>query len=173
MAVRAAVLALGGSLLGRLLAGDGGHRGPRIECAAGHEAQFVAYRDKPVAIVVGPVRLRRARYHCSVCGHGTAPRDGQLEVAGASLTPGLRRMIDRAGAAAPFTPAAGLLAELAGVTVNAKAVQRAAETDGQAAAAAAAITARAEAIRAATLVPLPPSPMPDILYVAIDGTGCR
>ena len=32
LAIRTAVLALGGSLLGRLLAADGGHRGPRIEC---------------------------------------------------------------------------------------------------------------------------------------------
>ena len=86
-----------------------------------------------------------------------------------SLTPGLARMIDRAGAAVPFAPAGRLLADLAGLDVNAKAVQRAAEADGQAAAAA--ITARAEAIRARTLVPLPPSPLPDILYVAIDGTG--
>jgi hypothetical protein len=129
----------------------------------------VAYRDKTIATVVGPVELRRAWYHCSHCGHGLAPRDEQLEVVGTSLTPGLRRMIDRAGAAAPFTPAAGLLSDLAGVAVNAKAVQRAAETDGQAAAAA--ITARAEAIRTRVLVPLPPCPLPDILYVAIDGTG--
>jgi hypothetical protein len=33
------------------------------------------------------------------------------------------------------------------------------------------IAARAEAIRARTLVPLPPSPLPDMLYTAIDGTG--
>jgi hypothetical protein len=169
LAIRTAVLELGGSLLGRLLAADGGHRGPRIDCGAGHEAQFVAYRDKTMATVLGPVELRRAWYHCSVCGHGSAPRDEQLGVAGTSLTPGLRKMIDRAGAAAPFTPAAGLLADLAGVDVNAKAVQRAAEADGQAAATM--IEARAAAIRTRTLVPLPPSPLPDILYVAIDGTG--
>lgn len=169
MAIRTAMLALGGSLLGRLLATDPGHRGPRVECGAGHQAGFVAYRDKTIATVVGPVGLRRAWYHCSVCGHGLAPRDGQLGVAGTSLTRGLRRMIDRAGAAAPFAPAAGLLGDLAGVDVNAKAVQRTAETDGQAASVA--ITARAEAIRTRALVPLPPSPMPDILYVAIDGTG--
>jgi len=35
-------------------------------------------------------------------------------VAGTSLTPGLRAMIDRAGAAAPFAPAGRLLADLAG-----------------------------------------------------------
>jgi hypothetical protein len=169
VAIRAAMLDLGGSLLGRLLATDGGHRGPRVACGAGHEAQFAGYRGKTLHTVLGPVALRRAWYHCGDCGHGSAPRDDQLGVAGTSLTPGLRRMIDRAGAAAPFPPAAGMLADLAGVSVNAKAVQRAAEADGRVAAAA--ITARAEAIRTRTLVPLPPRPLPDMLYVAIDGTG--
>jgi len=75
-------------------------------------------------------------------------------VTGTSLTPGPRRMIDRAGAAVPFTPAARLLADLAGLDVNAEAVQRTAEADGRAAAVA--ITARAEAIRTRTPVPLPP-----------------
>lgn len=169
LAIRTAVLTLGGSLLGRLLAADGGYRGPRIDCGRGHRAQFVAYRGKTIATVLGPVQLRRAWYHCSVCGHGLAPRDDELGVAGTSLTPGLRKMIDRAGAAVPFAPAGRLLGDLAGVQVNAKTVQRAAEADGRAADTA--ITARAQAIRARTLVPLPPSPLPDILYVAIDGTG--
>jgi hypothetical protein len=169
LAIRTAVLALGGSLLGRLLAADGGHRGPRIECGAGHAAEFVAYRDKTIATVLGPVALRRAWYHCAACGHGLAPRDRELGVGGTSLTPGLARMIDRAGAAVPFAPAGRLLADLAGIQVNAKAVQRAAEADGRAAAEA--VTARAQAIRARALVPLPPSPLPDVLYVAIDGTG--
>lgn len=169
LAIRTAVLALGASLLGRLLAADPGYRGPRIDCGAGHRAQFVSYRAKTIATVLGPVALRRAWYHCGACGHGAAPRDEELGVAATSLTPGLRKMIDRAGAAVPFAPAGRLLGDLAGVQVNAKAVQRTAEADGRAADTA--ITARAQAIRARTLVPLPPCPLPDILYVAIDGTG--
>ena len=168
-AIRTAMLALGGSLLERLLTTDGGHRGTRIGCGAGHHAEFVAYRAKTIATALGSVRLRRAWYHCTTCGHGRAPRDAELGVAGTSLTPGLRRMIDRAGAAVPFAPAGRLLGDLAGIDVDAKTVQRAAEADGRAAAAA--VVARAEAIRTRTLVPLPPSPLPDILYVAIDGTG--
>ena len=169
LAIRTAMLALGGSLLGRLLAVDPGHRGPRVGCGRGHEAGFVAYRAKTIATVLGPVTLRRAWYHCAVCGHGSAPRDTQLGVAGNSLTPGLRKMIDRAGAAVPFEAAGRLLGDLAGLDVNAKAVQRSAEADGQAAAAM--IEARTAAIRARTLIPLPPCPRPDILYTAIDGTG--
>jgi hypothetical protein len=169
LAIRTAMLQLGGSLLGRLLAAEGGHRGPRTDCGHGHEGEFVAYRAKTIHTVLGPVGLRRAWYHCSTCRHGSAPRDEELGVAGTSATPGLRKMIDLAGAAVPFAPAGRLLGDLAGLDVNAKAVQRTAEADGQAATAM--IEARAEAIRARTLLPLPPSPRPDILYTAIDGTG--
>jgi hypothetical protein len=169
LAIRTAMLGLGGSLLGGLLACDTGHRGPRVDCGHGHEAGFVAYRAKTIHTVLGPVALRRAWYHCTTCRHGRAPRDEQLGVAGTSATPGLRRMIDRAGAAVPFAPAGRLLSDLAGLDVNAKRVQRTAEADGQVATAM--IEARAAAIKARTLIPLPPSPLPDILYTAIDGTG--
>jgi hypothetical protein len=169
LAIRTAMLKLGGSLLEQLLAAESGHRGPRVDCGRGHRAEFVSYRAKTIDTVLGPVTLRRAYYHCTACGHGVVPRDDELGVSGASLTPGLRKMIARAGAAVPFAQAADLLAELAGVQPGAKRVERTAEADG--AAAAAAIEARAAAIRARTLVPLPPAPLPDMLYTAIDGTG--
>lgn len=169
LAIRTAMLAMGGSLLARLLAADTGHHGPYVDCGHGHQGEFVGYRTKTIRTVLGPLALRRAWYHCGVCRHGRSPREEQLGVAGTSLTPGLRKMIDRAGAAVPFAPAAGLLADLAGIDVNAKAVARTAEADGRAAAAM--IEARAVAIRARTLVPLPPCPLPDMLYTAIDGTG--
>jgi hypothetical protein len=62
----------------------------------------------------GPVAISRAYHHCAACGRGVLPRDGELGVAGLSLSPGLRSMTDRAGAAVPFTPASALLADLGG-----------------------------------------------------------
>ena len=169
LAVRAAVTRLGRGLLEELLAADSGHRGPRSECGAGHQAEFVAYRDKTVDTVLGPVTLSRAWYHCGACGHGVAPRDAELGVARETMSPGLAKMSARAGAAVPFTPGAGLVGELAGITLTGRRLGRHAEGDG--AAAAAAIEEQAAAIAARTLVPLPPAPLPDMLYVAIDGTG--
>ena len=79
-------------------------------------------------------------------------------------------MTARAAAAVPFTSGAGLVGELAGITLTGKRLGRHAEADGRAAAAV--IKAEAAAIAARTLVPLPPpAPVPDKLYVAIDGTG--
>ena len=163
------MLKLGGGMLGKLLAADPGHRGPRVPCGQGHEAEFAAYRDKVTDTVLGPVTLTRAWYHCAACGHGLAPRDAELGVAGQSMSPGLAAMNDRVAAAGPFAKAAGLLDDLAGVRLTVKRVERAAEASGTAKAAA--DRDRAALITARKLVPLPPSPLPDKLYAAIDGTG--
>jgi hypothetical protein len=93
---------LGASLLGRLLAADTGHRGPLLDCGAGHCAGFVGYRSKTIQTVLGSVELRRAYYHCRVCRRGVVPRDDALGVTGVSLSPGLRRITARAAAAVPF-----------------------------------------------------------------------
>ena len=154
---------------GQLLAADPGYRGPRVPCGQGHPAEFVSYRDKVIDTVLGPVTLTRAWYHCAACGHGLRPADAELGVAGASMSPGLRSMNDQAAAAGPFAKAARLLENLAGVRLTVKRVERAAEASG--AAAAAAVRDRAALITARKLVPLPPSPLPDKLYAAIDGTG--
>ncbi len=167
--IRAGVLKLGAGVLGQLLAADPGHRGPRVPCGQGHEAQFVSYRDKVIDTVLGPVTLTRAWYHCAACKHGLAPRDAELGVAGTSMSPGLTAMNDRAAAGGPFARAAGLLEDLAGVRLTAKRVERAAEASGAAQAAAA--RERAALITTRKLVPLPPDPLPDKLYAVIDGTG--
>ena len=62
--------------------------GPRVPCGQGHEAEFVSYRDKVIDTVLGPVTLTRAWYHCAACGHGLAPRDAELGVAGRVHVPG-------------------------------------------------------------------------------------
>ena len=167
--IRAGMLQAGCGMLEKLLAADPGYRGPRVPCGQGHEAEFVSYRDKVIDTVLGPVTLTRAWYHCAACGHGLAPRDAGLGVAGASMSPGLRAMNDEAAAAGPFAKAARLLENLAGVRLTVKRVERAAEASGTAAAAA--VRGRAAVITARKLVPFPPSPLPDKLYAAIDGTG--
>jgi hypothetical protein len=167
--IRAGLLRLGGSMLGEILSADRGGRGSRVPCGNGHEAVFAGYRDKTFDTVLGPVTVTRAWYHCGECGHGLAPRDAGLGVAGASMSPGLAAMTDIAAAAGPFAGAARLLGELAGVRLTVKRVERGAEASGGAAAAAG--RQRAALIAARRLVPLPPSPLPDKLYAAIDGTG--
>jgi hypothetical protein len=170
-AIRAGLLRLGAEMLEELLAADTGHARPRVPCGQGHEAHLVSCRDKGVDTVLGPVTIRRAWYHCEQCHHGLAPRDEQLGIAGQGMSPGLRKMTARAAAAVPFRAAARLVGELAGITLTGRRAGRRAEADGNAAAAAV-IEAEAAAVASGKIAPLlPGGPLPDKLYVAIDGTG--
>ena len=102
-----------------------------------------------------PPLLHSHWYHCAECGHGLAPRDAELGAAGASLSPGLAAMNDRAAAAVPFAQAAALLEELAGAGLTVKRAERAAGASGGAVAAA--VRGRAGLIAARKLAPLAPA----------------
>lgn len=128
------MITMGASLLEQLLGTDPGYRGPRVECGAGHQAEFVSYRNKIIGTVLGRVRLTRAYYHCAACKRGVVPQDDELCIAGRSSSPGLASMIAIAAQAVPFAKARELIAELAGIEVSTKRVERSAESDGQAAA---------------------------------------
>jgi hypothetical protein len=168
--MRAALAAAGARMLEAVLVGDDGYAGPHVKCGAGHQAGYAGSRPKTVSTVLGPVQVTRAWYHCRECERGFAPRDEQLGVAGMSLSPGLAEMIARAGAEVPFGRAAALVEDLAGVAVSARTAERSAEASGAAARKAGA--AGAALLRARTVRPLPPpEPVPDMLYVEVDGTG--
>jgi hypothetical protein len=170
-AMRAALAATGARLLEAVLAGgDDGYAGPHAKCGAGHQAGYAGSREKTVSTVLGPVQVMRAWYHCQECKGGFAPRDERLGVARTLLSPGLAEMIARAGAEVPFGKAAALVQDLAGITVSTRTVERSAEASGAAARKAGA--AEAALLRARALRPLPPpEPVPDMLYVEVDGTG--
>lgn len=169
--VRAAMQQVGSVLLERLLNGDhGGHSGQRIACGRGHQAEFIDYRTKHLQTILGDVQVRRAYYHCAECleagGRGVIPKDQELDVVGTSFSPGLRRLMARVGAQEPFDAARQDLAELAGVVVQTKAVERISEAVGAAAEAANQVE-RAGILAGQVL----PGTEAARLYVAMDGTG--
>ncbi len=172
-ALRAALASAGAALLQALLDQQGdGYAGPHAACGGcGGRAAYAGSRPKTVTTVLGAVTLRRAWYHCAACQGGLAPRDRQLGLLpGGTLSPGLAEMAALAGAEASFARAAALIAGLAGITLSPRTIERSAEASG--AAARAATAAEAAAIRDRKIVPLPPpAPVPDMLYVEVDGTG--
>lgn len=171
-AMRAALASAGARLLEAVLAGGGdGYAGPHAQCPDGHQAVYAGSRGKTVTTALGPVRITRAWYHCAECRHGFAPRDRQLGLlAGGAMSPGLSEMIALAGAETSFARAAALLDGLAGIALSPKTIERSAEASGAAAREAAGD--EAAAIRQRRVVPLPPpAPVPDMLYVEVDGTG--
>ena len=133
----------------------------RLRCPCGEEARYVARRTKNVVSVLGPLRLQRAYYHCSRCGHGFYPRDQHMGMENTSQSPALTRMMGTVGAMVSFQEGSELLQELAGVAVDTQQVERTAETLGK---------ELAEDERLHT-EPLDSLPLPQTLYLGMDGTG--
>ena len=162
MALRQGTLRLAARAIEQRLNADTSDEvGSRIPCRCGGEAQFAGRRSKQVHSVLGPLRLERAYYYCSSCGHGCCPRDRHLGIENTSLSPALTRMTGTVGAMVSFQEGSELLQELAGVIVDAKQVERTAEALGQ---------EIAEDERHHS-EPLDTLPLPKTLYLGIDGTG--
>ena len=81
--------------------------------------------------LLGPVRFSRSRYECAGCGAVRYPGDELLDVVGTGRSPGLRRMMARAGSRQTFKEAREDLKVYAGLEVSAKDVERVAEATGE------------------------------------------
>lgn len=159
-AVKADSLKIAGRILQQKLNTDNSdYRGPSLPCQCGGTARYVGRRPKNVTSVLGDLILERAYYHCSTCGTGFSPRDRALGLDQGSLSPGVTRMVALVGANTSFEDGAHLLAELAGVSIDAKLVERTAERIGEA-------VARDEILHAE-----PVSITGRVMYVGVDGTG--
>jgi hypothetical protein len=106
-----------------------------VPCQCGHTARFKEMRAKSFLSVVGTVEVRRAYYLCSHCAKGQHPVDCELGIFGLESSPGVRRMEAVVGSEMPFAPACEPMKVLAGLEVPAKAIERAAESIGEAVAA--------------------------------------
>jgi hypothetical protein len=138
------------------------HGDPTAPCACGQTARYAGRRDKTFESVLGSLTLSRAYYHCESCETGFCPRDRALGLQGGSLSPGVLRMVGRVGAMVSFEEGHELLAELGGVNVPTKHVERAAEALGR---------EIAEDEKRVALPPAPDDPVAPTLYLGMDGTG--
>ncbi len=134
-------------------------KGPVLPCSCGGRMRYEGRRSKTFTTVLGDMTLSRAYYHCEICKESFVPRDQALSIGGASLSPGVMRMTGLAAAMVSFEEASSLLADLAGVTVNAKQVERTAEALGR---------EMAEDERSHVE---PERDVASTLYLGVDGTG--
>lgn len=134
---------------------------PHRTCSCGQLARYAGRREKTFISALGALKLQRAYYHCSSCGQGFCPRDRQLGLADTSLSPAVTRMVAAVGAMVSFEEGSQLLQELAGVSLNAKQVERTAETLG----------VEIADDENQDLAPADQQPLPPTLYLGIDGTG--
>lgn len=168
--IRAVSHRIGGRLLEKLLNADGGkYQGCSIPCGRGHRAHFVEFRNKELLTVLAPADVRRAYYYCKICEAGVIPKDRELDIVHSSFSPGVRRMMGQVGGKEAFEEGRKDLEVLAGLSVNAKAVERVSEALGVQ------IEQQnrqeQEHLLAGKLVCLASQAAIPKLYVAIDGSG--
>jgi len=160
--VRRQALHLAGRAVEQRLNADHSDEGAeQARCECGQMARYGGRREKTFTSVLGPLKLKRAYFHCAACGEGFCPRDRQLGLAGTWLSPAVTRMVAAVGAMVSFEEGSQLLGELAGVAVDARQVERSAEALG-------AEIAEDEKLHTQ---PLEEAPLPLTLYLGIDGTG--
>lgn len=95
-------------------------------------ARFVGYRPKGLLSLLGPVRPRRAYYHCEHCHQGGCPHDEVLGLTPGDLTPGAAQAVGLGGVIVSFAEAAEeVLSRLAGLKVSEATAQRTTEAAGE------------------------------------------
>jgi hypothetical protein len=171
--VRSAVLALGGRVLEQLLHDVGvGRQQHSPVCGRGHlprKMQSRGVRDKTIQTIVGPVRFERSRYVCPVCSTVEYPGDVLVGVQGTGFSPGLQRLITRAGSRESFGEAAEDLRVYGALRIDPKDVERVTENVGRQIdgwmrrQGSSALLARVAHGPCEQTIP--------VLYVALDGTG--
>jgi hypothetical protein len=170
-ALRAAVLAAGARALAEVLRGVGcGRRSAPVVCACGAEMRSTGLAPKELMTILGEVEFTRSRYECPKCGQTRYPGDEELDVVGTSRSPGLRRMMARAGHRDAFKEGRDDLRAYAGLTVSAKDVERVAEKIGAEMEVWSAAE-RKDLMRAEEERVRPADKIIPIIYVEYDGTG--
>lgn len=159
--LRERVLRLAGRALERALNADHSDGGePHRACACGGLARLAGRRPRTIVSVLSEIEIERAYYICEACGRGFCPRDRALGIEGSHLSPGVLRMVGAVGAAVSFEEGAGLLKDLAGISVPTRQVERYAERLGEEA-------ARFER----EVAEAPAGSLPETMYLGQDGTG--
>ena len=169
------MLTAGASVLEQLLQTIGtGQRHAALCCARNHPPvamRSTGVRVKTLQTILGSVRWARSRFVCPVCGAVRYPGDELLGVEGTGFSPGLRRLLARAGSRESFAQAAEDLKVYGAITVDPKDVERVAEATGRLIddwmrrQGSAALLGQSSDADGAPLEPIP------ILYIELDGTG--
>lgn len=129
--LRPLVLAVGAKALESLLAGIGsGQSSGTVQCSCGASMLSHGQRSKRILTILGSVSYTRSRFQCPSCGKTRYPGDELLDIVHTSRSPGVRRMMTRAGSQSTFKEASQDLSLYAGLSVSPKDIERVAENHG-------------------------------------------
>lgn len=130
--IRVSVLAAGAKALTPLVNSVGaGRRDEPVACACGSRMESNGQRRKDLLTILGDVPYSRAMYVCQDCGSIRYPADEELDVVDTTRSPGVRRMMTRAGNSSTFKEGATDLQIYAEIKVSPKDVERVAEKTGE------------------------------------------
>jgi hypothetical protein len=167
--LRRAALSAGAAICTELLKGTGkGRRSEQIICECGQVMRSTGVERKILTTILGPVPFERSRFECPQCGASRYPGDEELDVTGTTRSPGVRRMMARAGSRQPFKEAREDLKVYAGIEISPKDVERVAERIGETIEAWQRV-GNEELLTAA--IPLNTEKTIPVLYIEMDGTG--
>jgi hypothetical protein len=161
------VLAFGANILAGMLAKHGSGRREEVVCRCGQRMESQGVRAKELMTILGSVPYKRSMFTCPACRETRFPGDEDFDVIGTTRSPGLRRMMARAGSQSTFKDGRDDLRIYAGLEVSAKDVERVAERIGQE------MEAWGQEERKRTLAEAGPEREKDIplMYISYDGTG--
>ena len=132
MGIRTSVLAAGAKALTPLVNSVGaGRRDEPVTCTCAARMESKGQRPKDLLTILGDVPYSRAMYVCGNCGSVRYPADEELDVVETTRSPGVRRLMARAGNNGTFKEGAKDLDVYAEIKVSAKDVERVAEKIGQ------------------------------------------
>ena len=140
-----------------------------IFCPCGQRMRSRGRRGKGLLTTLGRVPFARSFYQCPPCSQGRFPDDERLDIVQTTYSPGVRRLMARAGSQSHFAQAAEDLRCYAGLTVEAREVERVAEAVGHQVERWRA--AEQEGILQALGAPAPAPAGEAKFYISFDGTG--
>ena len=160
----------GAGVLGALLSHWQQHA-PRqaILCPCGQRMSSHGRRRKGLLTTLGRVPFARSFYTCELCSQRRFPDDERLDIVQTTYSPGVRRLMARAGSQSQFEQAAEDLRCYAGLTVEAREVERVAEEVGHQVERWRAV--EQERILQALSTPAPAAASQAKFYISFDGTG--
>lgn len=116
----------------QLIEGVGsGRRNTPVMCECGSRMESRGRREKRIITLMGAISFKRSLFVCPSCGSTRVPGDEMLGVEGTMFSPGVRRLMARAGQRDTFKEGRDDLKEFAHIEVTAKQVERVSEATGE------------------------------------------
>ncbi len=159
----------GAGVLGSLLTHWQQHAPPEeILCQCGQLMYSRGRRSKQLLSTLGKIPFERSLLQCRQCRRRRFPDDERLDIVRTSYSPGVRRLMARAGSQTQFGQAAEDLLCYAGLKVQAREIERVAEEVGRQVEQW--LCAQQEQILKVNTPAVPPVSLAKF-YISFDGTG--